>query len=160
MKRFFCALVVLSLALACQPENRETRRAPQTVEEFTQAIIREVQQVIRDTDAQLVGRPAQVQHLPAAEAAPSYRLELWTENERAVKLAATPEGGAAATAYYFANDELFFVAQPAGKAIFIGGELKYWLGPDWQPLPGEEAARQGREAALLRQAQAYLAAFE
>jgi hypothetical protein len=159
MKRFFWALALLSLAFACQPENREARRAPQTVEEFTQAIIREVQQVIRDTDAQLVGRPAQVQHLPAAEAAPGYRLELWTENERPVKLAATPEG-AAATAYYFANDELFFVAQPAAKAIFIGGELKYWLGPDWQPLPDDEAARQGLEAALLQQAQAFLAAFE
>ncbi len=159
MKRSIWILASLLLAAACKPDSRQNQRAPQTVDEFTQAIIREVRQVIKDTDTQLAGRPPQSRQIPAGASEPAYRLELWSENERPVKLTATPEGGAAPTAYYFANGELFFAAQPADKFIFIDGALKYWLGGNWETHQAGVEEQQSLEAALLQQAQIYLQAF-
>jgi hypothetical protein len=159
MKRTIWIFASLLLAAACKPEGRQTQRAPQTVDEFTQVIIREVREVIRDTDAQLVGRPPKTRQIAEQASEPGYRLELWVENERPVKLTATPAEGAAPTAYYFANGELFFAAQPTGKFIFINGALKYWLGENWEAQQGGGEEQQSLEAALLQQAQIYLQAF-
>ncbi|MCB0593930.1 MAG: hypothetical protein H6557_05330 [Lewinellaceae bacterium] len=158
--------VLMLLAGACrQNTGREAAEpAPKTAEEYTLAIIKEVQKVILSTDQQLREYQPQRLELPAGEGQEASVLQLWTEEGNPVRLTATVAGerGQARelSAFYFANSELFFATQPGARFIFIGTELKYWLDEDWKPQPAPEQARKEREQELLEQAERYLRLFE
>ena len=148
------------LAGACrQNTGREAAEpAPKTAEEYTLAIIKEVQKVILSTDQQLREYQPQRLELPAGEGQEASVLQLWTEEGNPVRLTATlPQ---AYSTFYFANGELFFATQPGARFIFIGTELKYWLDEDWKPQPAAEQARKEREQELLEQAERYLRLFD
>lgn len=156
---------LLLLAGACKPDPRqaETEPAPKTSEEYTLAIIREVQKVILSTDQQLREYQPQTRELPAEEGQQPRTLQLWTEGGNAVRLTATEpdESGQmqGLSSYYFANGELFFASQPYARFIFIGKELKYWLDEDWKVVQAPEEGRREREGRLLGEAERYLGAF-
>ena len=152
--------VLMLLAGACrQDAGREAAEpAPKTAEEYTLAIIKEVQKVILSTDQQLREYQPQRLEFPAGEGQEARTLQLWTEEGNPVRLsAATPQ---AYSTFYFANGELFFATQPGAHFIFIGPELKYWLDEEWKPQPAPEQAREEREQELLEQAERYLRLFD
>ncbi|MCB0580916.1 MAG: hypothetical protein KDD10_16585 [Phaeodactylibacter sp.] len=152
----------LLLAGGCKQDSgrKNAAPAPQTAEEYTQVIIKEVQKVILSTDQQL--REYEPRHLemPAKEEGEPRTLRLWAEAGNPVKLTATEPGGNGFIAFYFANGELFYAARPDAGFIFIGQELKYWLDEGWQPAQAPEEERREQERLLLKQARAYLTLFE
>ncbi|MCO6479273.1 MAG: hypothetical protein J5I94_21740 [Phaeodactylibacter sp.] len=153
-----CLFLVLLLAFGCRQEGGKTaEKAPKTLEEYTQAIIKEVQKVILSTDQQLREYPPQkVKELPAEEGRPARTLQLWTEEGNPVKLTVSTPGDPGLTAFYFANGELFYAADGEGGYIFIGPELKYRLNENWKPVEAPEAERRKKEEELLEEARRYL----
>ena len=154
-------LFLLVLSAGCrQDAGRATaEEAPKTVEEYTQAIIREVQKVILSTNQQLQdGAPEQLS-LPAETGQPARTLQLWTEAGNPVKLTATVGNGSENSSFYFANGELFFASHADANFIFIGPELKYWLDGEWKPVQRPEAERGQMQKELLEQADSYLGRF-
>ena len=165
MKTNILFLAILLLAGACQPGGgtEASEPAPKTAEEYTLAIIKEVQKVILSTDQQLRAYQPQRLELPAEPGQEPRMLQLWTEEGNPVKLTVTEANdvsrASGLSAFYFANKELFFATQPHARFIFIGGELKYWLDKDWNPLQAPEQGRRDWEQKLLEQAAKYLRLF-
>ncbi len=153
--------LVLLLTVGCKRDagRGAAEKAPQTPEEYTRAIVKEVQKVILSTDQQLREYPPQKVELPAEEGQPARTLQLWTEEGNPVKLTVDKPSDAGFTAFYFANGELFYAADADGGYIFIGPELKYWLDENWTPVeaPGAERRKKGEE--LLEEARRYLGIF-
>jgi len=158
--------ILLLLGSACQGETRKntTTPEPQTVEEYTRAIIREVQQVILSTDRQLQGLTPQQLEWPTGAGREYLLLQLWTEAGNPVKLlASAPENGEPSRnrrAFYFAGGELFFATRPGAQFIFIDKQLKYRLDGNWRPASAPEEKQREDEQALLEQARVYLEAFD
>ncbi len=150
-------LILFTASCGNGTKKQERARKPSTVEEYTQAIVKEVQQVILSTDQQLREEPPSSTEL-ASEDGP-IRLQLWMESDKPVKIAANEPGEAGLTEYYFANDDLFFATRPGAKFIFIERELKYWLDEKWQPREIPRQQWEMRETYLLREAERYLEAF-
>ena len=165
MKTNILFLAILLLAGACQPGGGKeaSEPAPKTAEEYTLAIIKEVQKVILSTDQQLRAYEPQRLELAAEENQQPRILQLWTEEGNPVKLTVTEANDgrqtAGLSAFYFANKELFFATQPHARFIFIDGKLKYWLDKDWNPLQAPEQGRRDWEQKLLEQAAEYLGLF-
>lgn len=155
-------VILVLLAGGCRQEagKEAGEAAPKTVEEYTQAIIREVQKVILSTDQQLQGYPPELREAPAGEGQPSPILQMWAEEGNPVRLTATGADGSELYAFYFANGELFFATQPGARCIFIGQQLKYLLDESWKPIEAPEQERQELEAKLLKAAEGYLGAFD
>lgn len=154
-------IFLLILSAGCRQDTGKASagEAPKTVEEYTQAIIREVQKVILSTNQQLQdGTPEQL-NLPAEAGQPPRSLQLWTEAGNPVKLTATSGNSNETVSFYFANGELFFANQSGANFIFIGPSLKYWLDGEWKPVQKTEEERRQKQLELLEQAEGYLGRF-
>lgn len=161
MKSVISPLIVFTLLfVSCTQDGGKATAepAPKTVEEYTEAIIKEMRKGILATDQQLREYPPQQMELPAEAGQPPRSLQLWTIEGNPVKLTATA-GGGARTAFYFAGGELFYAARPEAGFIFIDRQMKYWLDEDWKPVQAPEEERRKLQEELLKQAEGYLGKF-
>ena len=157
----FVLASMLLLVAACKQDSGENsaETKPQSTEEYTLAIIKEVQKVILSTGQQLREYPPERLEVPTEEGSGATILELWTEEGNPVRLTVSEPGNSGLTEFYFANGELFYAARPGAGFIFIDNQLKYWLDEDWKPAKAPEQERKKLEKQLPEKAAQYLRLF-
>jgi len=168
MNRLLVFFLVTTSLAACNPKQgsqsttAETPEAPpQTEEELAQRVITKVQRIIENTDDRLSTMEPISDTMPKELGLQQGRvLQLWMEDEQAVKLTVTEpddEGNMTGqSAFYFGGEDLFYVSQPFARFIFIDGRLEYWLDEDWQVNPMGREMLDRREGLLYEEANQYL----
>ena len=169
MKYFCFFATALLLFGSCSPKSgpsaaNEPAQAPQTEAELAERVISRVKHIISETDARLSAITPIVDTLaPEAGQSQGNILQLWMEDEKAVKLKLIEPGQTEAdnsvSTFYFAGSDLFYAAQPFAHFIFIGGNLEYWLDDTWEVNQVSSAALDEREGYLYDEANRYLSWF-
>lgn len=132
--------------------------------ELAVRVIERVRGIITSTEERLANQEPIVDTLPVeAGQAEARILKLWMENEKAVKLTVSEPDDTGAmlrfSTFFFGGQDLFFVAQPYGRFLFIEGKLEYWLDDDWNVIPTTPELRDSREGLLYDEANRYLGWF-
>ena len=132
--------------------------------ELAVRVTERVKEIIGSLEERLAVQEPIVDAFPLEEGQEEPRImNLWMENEKAVKLLVTePDDSGAMTrhsTFYFGGPDLFFVSQPFSRFIFIKGKLEYWLDEDWNAIPATLELLDEREGLLYDEANRYLSWF-
>ncbi len=132
--------------------------------ELDARVVQRVQEIISSTEERLANQEPIVDTYPQEEGLKEPRtMKLWMENEKAVKLTVSePDDNgemARTSTFYFGGADLFFVAQPFSRFIFIEGRLAYWLDENMDVIPATAELLYEREGLLYDEANRYLGWF-
>jgi len=132
--------------------------------ELAARVTQRVQEIIGSTEGRLAAQAPVVDTLPREEGQREGRiLKLWMENEKAVKLTVSEPDGKGEmirqSTFYFGGQDLFYVAQPFARFIFIEGRLEYWLDEEANVVPTTSELLDNREDLLYDEANRYLEWF-
>ncbi|MCB0580915.1 MAG: hypothetical protein KDD10_16580 [Phaeodactylibacter sp.] len=132
--------------------------------ELAERVTQRVQEIIGSLEERLALQDPITDTLALEEGQKEARiLKLWMENEKAVKLVVSEPDDSGAMArqstFYFGGADLFFVAQPFSRFIFIEGRLEYWMDEDLNVIPATAELLDHREELLYEEANRYLGWF-
>ncbi|MCB0546377.1 MAG: hypothetical protein KDD19_02260 [Phaeodactylibacter sp.] len=132
--------------------------------ELVERVTQRVQEIVSSLEERLANQEPIIDTLALEDGQNEARiLKLWMENEKAVKLTVTePDDNGdmvRQSTFYFGGPDLFFVAQPFSRFIFIKGRLEYWLDEDMNAIPATVELLDEREGLLYDEANRYLGWF-